>query len=155
MAVKPIPEGYGTITPYLVVHGAHDLLDFVKRAFDAEVVERMANPDGTIMHAAVRIGDSMVMMGEASGGFQAMPAMIHLYVPDADATYARALAAGATPVREVGDQFYGDRTGGVKDASGNQWWIATHKEDVSAEELHRRFEAMQRTEPPPASAPSK
>lgn len=141
MAVKAIPEGYHTVTPYLVVPGVAGLIEFLQQAFEAEERHRMARPDGTIMHAEVRIGDSIVMMGEATGEFQPKPAMIHLYVTDVDATYRRALAAGATSVREPTDQFYGDRTGGVKDASGNQWWIATHVEDVPADEMKRRSEA--------------
>ena len=144
MAVKPIPEGYHTVTPYLVVPGVARLIEFLQQAFDAEERHRMARPDGTIMHAEVRIGDSIVMMGEATGEFQPIPAMIHLYVADVDAAYRRALAAGATSVREPTDQFYGDRTGGVKDASGNQWWIATHVEDVPPEEMKRRSEAAPR-----------
>ncbi len=144
MTVKRIPEGYRTVTPYLVVRGAAQLIDFLERAFDAQQTERMTNPDGTVGHAALRIGDSMVMMGEATATIAPMPAMIHLYVEDADATYRRAVEAGATPIRPLADQFYGDRSGGVKDPAGNQWWIATHIEDVSPEELHRRFERLQR-----------
>lgn len=97
--------------------------------------------DGTIMHAEVRIGDSVVMMGESGGEFTPMPASIHLYVEDTDATYKRALRAGATSLREPADQFYGDRSAGVKDLAGNHWWIATHKEDVSPEELEKRAAA--------------
>ncbi len=138
MTIKPIPEGYHTVTPYLVVKGAAQLIDFLQQAFDAEETQRMALPDGTISHAEVRIGDSVVMMGEAGGDFKPMPAMFHLYVEDVDAVYQRALQAGATSVRAPEDQFYGDRTGGVQDSFGNQWWIATHIEDVPAEEMARR-----------------
>jgi PhnB protein len=141
MAVKPIPEGYRTVTPYLVISGVAELIDFLKQAFDAKEIHRMARPDGKIMHAEVKIGDSVIMMGEASGASAPMPAMIHLYVEDADATYRRALEAGATSVRELADQFYGDRTGGVKDRFGNQWWIATHIEDVPPDEMAKRAEA--------------
>jgi uncharacterized glyoxalase superfamily protein PhnB len=144
MAVKKIPDGYHTVTPYLVVHGAAQVLEFAVQAFGAREVERMTRPDGTIMHAEMKIGDSIVMMGEASAEHPAMPAMLHVYVDDADTIYKRALQAGATSVREPADQFYGDRSGGVKDAAGNHWWIATHKEDVPPDELKRRAEAFAR-----------
>jgi PhnB protein len=146
MAVKPIPDGYHTVTPYLVVPRVAELIDFLKQAFGAEEMFRMPRPDGAIAHAEVRIGDSMVMMGEPMGQFQPMLAMIHLYVDDADTMYKRALEAGATSVREPTDQFYGDRTAGVKDPAGNQWWIATHKEDVAPDELARRAEAAMKQE---------
>lgn len=138
MTVKPIPEGYHTVTPYLVVQEAAKLIDFLKQAFDAEEIHRMARPDGTIMHAEIKIGDSRVMMAEASGDVKPMPAMLHLYVEDTDAVYRQALQAGATSLREPEDQFYGDRIGGVRDSFGNQWWMATHIEDVSPEEMARR-----------------
>jgi uncharacterized glyoxalase superfamily protein PhnB len=138
VAVKAIPEGHHSVTPYLVVRGVARLIDFLKQAFEAEEINRTARPDGGIGHAEVRIGDSMVMMGEPAGDFQAMPAMLYLYVEDVDRVYRRALSAGATSLMEPGDRFYGDRNGGVKDDWGNHWWIATHKEDVSAEEVARR-----------------
>ena len=141
MAVKPIPDGFHTVTPYLVVTGVSKLIDFLKQAFGAEEFHRSSRPDGSIMHAQVKIGDSMVMMGEAMGEFKAMPAMIYLYVNDTDALYQRALQAGATSVMPPTDMFYGDRNAGVKDLCGNQWWIATHKEDISNEELAKRAEA--------------
>lgn len=138
MTVKPIPKGYHTITPYLVVQGAAQFIDFLKQAFGAEEILRMTQPDGTIMHAEVKIGDSGVMLGEAGGENKPMPAMLHLYVEDMDGAYRRALQAGATSLREPADQFYGDRIGGVRDSFGNQWWLATHIEDVSADELAKR-----------------
>lgn len=139
MAVNPIPEGYHTVTPYLTVPGVARLIDFVKRAFGAEITEGpMTRPDGTIMHVEVRIGDSKVMMGEPTGQFQPMPAMLYVYVKDTDATYLSAMRAGATSLMEPADQFYGDRNAGVEDPCGNRWWIATHKEDVPAEEMARR-----------------
>ena len=141
MAVKPIPEGYHTVTPYLTVQGAAKLIEFLKQAFEAREIERMTQPDGTIRHAEVRIGDSVVMMSEAGGEREPMPSGIYLYVNDTDAVYKRALQVGATSLMEPADQFYGDRSAGVKDSSGNHWWIATHKEDVSAQELQRRAEA--------------
>lgn len=137
MAVNPIPKGYHTVTPYLLVEDVAKLLTFVQAAFDAEVVERMEE-DGTVNHAAVRIGDSMVMMGQARGEHGANPTMLYLYVEDMDATFKRAIEAGATVVREPQDEFYGDRSGGVKGPLGNEWWVATHVEDVSPEEMAKR-----------------
>jgi PhnB protein len=141
MAAKPIPAGYHAVTPYLVATGATKLADFLKQAFGAEETFRMPAPDGSIMHAEMKIGDSMIMLGEASEQWKPMPCALYLYVEDADAVYNRAIRSGATSIMEPADQFYGDRQGGVKDPSGNSWWIATHKEDVSPEELKRRAEA--------------
>jgi uncharacterized glyoxalase superfamily protein PhnB len=143
MAVTPIPDGYHAITPYLVVPGVARLIDFLTQAFGAEMVHRPhTRPDGTIMHAEVKIGDSRVMMGEPMGEFTAMPASLYLYVEDADAVYAQAIQAGATSIMPPADQFYGDRHGGVRDPSGNIWWIATHIEDVAPDELERRAAAL-------------
>jgi PhnB protein len=141
MAVKPIPEGHHSVTPYLIVPGVPRLLDFLKQAFDAQELRRSLGPNGAVMHAQVRIGDSMVMMAEPMGPWQPMPAMLYLYVPDTDAMYRRALQAGATSLQEPADMFYGDRNAGVKDPSGNFWWIATHQEDVPPDELDRRAQA--------------
>jgi PhnB protein len=142
MAVKPIPDGYHSVTPYLTVQGAARLLEFLKHAFDAKVTEQIQQPNGTIGHAEVRIGDSVVMIADARGEWKPMPSAMYLYVDDADATYQRALQAGATSMMEPADQFYGDRHGGVTDPFGNFWWIATHVEDVSPDELARRAEAF-------------
>jgi PhnB protein len=141
MAVKPIPEGYHSVTPYLVVSGVAKLIEFLKQAFDAKSKECFTTPDGRIMHAEVRIGDSLIMMGEPNEKWPAMPAAVYLYVPDTDAVYRRALQAGATSLMEPANQFYGDRNAGVKDPCGNFWWIGTHIEDVSPEEMKRRSEA--------------
>jgi uncharacterized glyoxalase superfamily protein PhnB len=143
MATKatPIPKGYHTVTPVLTVHGAADLIEFLKRAFNAQEIYRLPAPDGKVMHAEVKIGDSRVMLGEATDQYKPTPATIALYVEDADAWYKRAVQAGATSVREPTDQFYGDRSGGVKDSAGNHWWIHTHVEDVPPEELQKRAEA--------------
>jgi uncharacterized glyoxalase superfamily protein PhnB len=141
--VKPIPDGFHTVTPYLTVPGVARLIDFLKQAFDATEMHRHLRPDGTVQHAQVKIGDSMVMMGEPQDPWKPVPAVIFLYVNDVDAAYQRAIQAGATSLREPADQFYGDRMGGVQDPSGNQWWVATHIEDVSPEELKRRAEAAQ------------
>src|SRR6201999_2114846 len=105
------------------------LIDFLKKAFDAKEVHRSALPDGTVMHAHVRIGDSSIMMGQKPPGSDVGAGMLYLYVTDADAVYRRAIDAGATSISAPSNQFYGDRVGAVKDASGNQWWIATHVED--------------------------
>jgi len=142
MAVKPIPDGFHSVTPFLTVPGVAKLLDFLKQAFEAQELHRMPRPDGTIMHAEVRIGDSLVMMGEPMGSSQPMFGSLYLYVHDVDAVYQRALQAGATSTSEPADQFYGDRSAGIKDPVGNQWWIATHKEDVPLEEIARRAKAF-------------
>jgi PhnB protein len=142
MAVNAIPKGYHTMTPCLVAEGASKLIDFLKKAFEAEEIFRMARPDGGIMHAEIKIGDSMVMLGDATEQWKPITGAIYLYVNDADAVYKRALQAGATSIMEPVDQFYGDRHGGVKDPAGNIWWIATHKEDVPPDELKKRAEAF-------------
>ena len=142
MSVKPIPDGYHTVTPYLRVAGVAALIDFLTQAFDAKQIERMARPDGTVMHAEVKIGDSVVMMGEPTGDMAPLPAMIYLYLADTDAAYKRAMEAGGTSLMEPTNQFYGDRNAGVKDPCGNLWWIATRVEDVPPEELTRRSEAF-------------
>jgi uncharacterized glyoxalase superfamily protein PhnB len=126
----PIPEGFHTVTPYLVVPGVVRLIDFLTSAFEAEETIRAARGDGLISHAAVRIGDSMVEMGESSEQWKAMPAALHLYVKDADEVYQRALKVGAEPLYELQDMDYGDREGGISDPSGNQWYIATYKTDA-------------------------
>ena len=141
MSVQPIPEGHHTVTPYLVVDGADQLIRFVEQSFGAEELVRMDNPDGSVMHAMVRIGDSNVMLGDASGEYKAQPAMLHLYVENADTVYERALQAGASSLKTPTDEFYGDRMGAVLDPLGNQWWIATHIEDLSPEEPQKRSEA--------------
>jgi PhnB protein len=141
MAVKPIPEGFHTVTPYLLVTDARRLIEFLKQAFGAELVHLSTRPDGGVMHAQVRIGDSPVMMGEVTGEWKPMLGSLYLYVPDTDAVYRRALQAGGTSVMEPADQFYGDRNAGVKDPVGNVWWIGTHIEDVSEEEMARRVQA--------------
>jgi PhnB protein len=142
MAVKAIPDGYHSITPYLVGPDASGLLEFLKKAFGAVEMFRMNDPSGKVRHAEVKIGDSMVMLGEASDQHPALPSMLYVYVENADKVYQNALAAGAMSVMAPMNQFYGDRSGAVKDASGNTWWIATHVEDVPPEELARRAQAQ-------------
>lgn len=138
MPVNPVPPGFHTVTPYLVVTGIAKLIEFVRQAFDAEVAVCSEMPDGRIMHAEIRIGDSMIMMGEANERHAAMPSCLYLYVADTDAWYQRALDAGATSLMAPANQFYGDRNAGVKDLCGNYWWIGTHVEDVPPDELERR-----------------
>jgi PhnB protein len=138
--VKPVPEGCHTVSPYIVVSGVDKLIDFAKQAFGAAEVYVSKRPDGSVQHAEVKIGDSIVMMGEGQD-IKKFPAMLHLYIEDVDAVYQRALQAGAKSIREPSDQPYGDRSGGVEDAFGNQWWISTHVADVSSEEMERRAKA--------------
>jgi PhnB protein len=139
--VKPVPEGYHRVTPYLVVADGDGLLAFLKGAFQAEVLSRTNRPDGAIANAEVRIGDSMLMVAQAREPWKPMPAGFYLYVTDTDAVYQAALAAGGVSTLEPADQFYGDRNAGVQDAWGNNWWIATHIEDVDDAEIQRRMAA--------------
>ena len=127
---KYIPEGLRSVTPYLHPRGADRMVDFLKRAFGAEESGVYRSPDGTIVHAKVRIGSSLIEMGEAHGEYQPMPTTIYMYVENADAVYKAALAAGGTSLSEPADQPYGDRNGGVRDPFGNEWYIATHISDV-------------------------
>ncbi len=138
MAVKPIPDGYHTVTPYLVVPDVARLIEFLEQALGAKEIERMPMPDGSVTHAEVRIGDSPVMMGQASGQHKPLPCALYVYVADVDAAYRQAIAAGATSISAPADMFYGDRNAGVLDPAGNQWWMATHKEDVPPAEMRRR-----------------
>lgn len=138
MSVKPVPEEHQNAVPYLIVPNVGKLIDFIKDSFNGEEIERFANPDGRIMHASVRIGDSMIMMGDPGSQYDPMPGSVYLYVNDTDEAYRRAMKAGATSIMEPSDQFYGDRNAGVKDSHGNMWWIATRIEDVSKEELEKR-----------------
>lgn len=126
-----VPKGLFSVNPYLHPRRAEPLIGFLKRAFGAQEVAKYASPDGVIQHAVVKVGDSVLEMGEAHGKYETMPAMFYLYVPDMDAVYRQALAAGATSFQEPTDQPYGDRNAGVKDAFGNKWYIATHIKDVA------------------------
>ncbi len=142
MSVKPIPAGYHTVTPFLTVHGAVELIEFMKMAFDAREKERIMMPDGSLAHSEVWIGDSIIMLGEPMGGdCVPMPGAFYLYVDDMDVVYKRALEAGATSTMAPADQFWGDRLAAVKDRFGNVWNLATHVEDVSTDEMKRRMAA--------------
>jgi PhnB protein len=150
MSVKPIPDGYHSVTPYIIVDGAARAIDFYREAFGAEELFRMDAPGGRIGHAEIRIGESPVMLADehpeylakAPGAYGGSPIHLMIYVEDCDAVFARAVAKGATVVRPVKDQFYGDRSGTITDPFGHQWTIATHKEDLSPGELERRAAAM-------------
>lgn len=142
MAVKYIPNGYHTITPYFIVKNAPDFLIFLKKAFDANEQEINKGPDGIIMHAVTKIGDSFIMISEATEKFPAMSAMMYLYVEDTDETYKNALKAGAVSDMEPQDMFWGDRNAGVRDQFGNYWSLATHIKDVTNEEVETGMKAM-------------
>lgn len=135
-----IPEGYATVTPYLIVSDVVGLVEFLRAAFGAEVRHLLRRGDGSVYNAEVQVGDSRLMMGEARGEYPARETDFYMYVEDCDATYGRAVAAGGVSVMEPADMPYGDRHGGVADPAGNRWWIATHIEDVTPEEALRRHE---------------
>jgi PhnB protein len=141
MAVKPIPENYPRVSPYLVVKDVEETMEFVQYVFGAKVREKMTMPDGSVNHGEVSIGDSVIMMGKATEEHKPLNAMLYIYVEDTDAAYKRAIEKGAVSVMEPADQFYGDRNAGVKDKDGISWWMASHVEDVSPEEIMRRNEA--------------
>jgi PhnB protein len=143
--VKPIPEGYHTIQPYLHIRGAAKALDFYKKAFGAVERMRMPQADGLIGHAEIQVGDSVIMLADekpergiySPAHFGGTACSIMMYVEDCDAIYQQALAAGAKSLREPEDQFYGDRSAGVEDPFGFQWWLGTHVKDVSMEEMEQ------------------
>ena len=139
---RPIPEGFNTVTPFLVVESAEEFLAFVEKAFGGETTVDMKSPNGQIMHATSQIGDSKIMVTDAMEGMKATQCMLYLYVENMDAVYKKALKAGATSLREPVNEFYGDRSAGITDKWNNQWWIATHIEDVDADEMYRRAEKL-------------
>ena len=136
------PEGYQSVIPYLHVNGAAKMITFMKEVFDAKEIAVYPRPDGTIGHAALRIGDSVVELADGGQEWPAMPCALQIYVPDTDAAYHRALKAGAISLQEPADQFYGDRVASVKDFCGNNWYIATQMEVVSKAEVDKRLAAM-------------
>ena len=150
MAVRTIPEGYHSVTPYLIVKGAARAIDFYKKAFGATELMRFPGPNNTIAHAEIKIGDSPIMLADesADGSYRApqpgtaTPVSLMVYVDDVDTVFNQAVSAGAKSVRPVKDQFYGDRSGNLSDPFGHVWTISTHKEDVSLEEMQRRMAAL-------------
>jgi PhnB protein len=153
MPAATVPDGYHSVTPYLIVAGAARAIDFYKQAFGARERMRLTDPSGNVGHAELTIGDSAVMLADeypdmgfrGPQAFGGSPVGIHLYVADVDALFAQALAAGATTLQPVQDKFYGDRSGTLRDPFGHLWTLSTHKEDVSPEEIARRFEAAMGT----------
>jgi len=150
MPVKPIPAGYHSVTPYLAIRQATDAIEFYKRAFGAKERMRLSAPGGKVGHAELEIGDAVVMIADecpemdfrSPDHYGGSAVSLHLYVKDVDASFHRATEAGGKPVRPVQDQFYGDRTGTIRDPFGHIWHLATHKEDLTPEELEKRARAM-------------
>lgn len=134
---NPAPAGYSRVSPYLMVADIDALLIFLKEVFDVEITEKLTSADGTVRHAEVRLGDSLIMIGKEQAGYP-KESMTYVFVADADATFKKALQRGATSIMEPGDRFYGYRESGFKDPSGNQWWVAQVIENVSKEEMERR-----------------
>jgi PhnB protein len=144
MPVKPIPDGYPEVIPYLMVADAEKCIAFMQTVFGAKLAEQILQPDGRIGHSELKIGNSMIMLSQATVEHPATPVMLHFYVEDVDKVFQAALAAGATQISAPAEQFYGDRSGGVREPGGNRVWIATHVEDVTPEELQRRAAAQYR-----------
>lgn len=150
MSVKAIPSGHHTASPYLATKDGFKALEFYKKAFGAAEIYSLKMPDGRLGHAEIRIGDSVIMLadefpeygGKSPHTLGGSPVSIHLYVDDVDALFKQALAAGAKERKPIMDQFYGDRSGQLEDPFGHLWWVATHKEDVSPEEMQKRVDAM-------------
>ena len=159
MSAKAPPTGYHSVTPAIVVRDAAQAIDFYQRAFGAEEVSRMAGPGGTIMHAEIRIGDSIVMLGEENAQWGTLsplstkgnPGSLHIYVDDADAAFERAVRAGATVRYPLEDAFWGDRYGKVTDPFGHEWGIATRIKELTPEETVRAAEAWMAQQAPPAA----
>ncbi len=155
MTVQPIPEGYHSITPYLIVKGAAAAIDFYKKAFGANELMQLDGPQGTLMHAEIQIGDSRVMLADECPDMKALAPQspgssgvgICLYVENVDEIVAQAIAAGAKEQRPLADQFYGDRSATLEDPFGHVWTVATHIEDVPPEEINRRLEEMMKQAP--------
>jgi len=140
-STRRIPKGYHSVTPFLMVNDARGLIEFMKKALNGEATSVMKMDDGKIMHATVQIGDSIIMVADLMPGMnEVMPACLYLYVDDVDASYKQAINAKGISLREPTDEFYGDRSAGIRDEWNNQWWFATHIEDVSDEEMERRKE---------------
>jgi len=142
MKVNPVPEDCSNVTPYLTVPDAARLIEFLKQAFDGIERTRIVRPDGTVLHGQVKIGNSILMIGEPQGQWKPRPSMLYLYVADVDATYKRAIELGATSVIEPANMFYGDRHACVRDMADNDWWIASRMENLSATEIQERATAF-------------
>jgi PhnB protein len=155
-AAKPIPDGYHSVTAQLTLDNAAQTIEWYKKAFGAEEVSRSPGPDGKIMHAEIKIGDSRIMLNDTMPGskgpkaYGGSPASLWVYVPDSDAVYKQAVAAGAKVQMELADQFWGDRGGAVADPEGYTWWIATRKEDLTHEEMMQRAAEFFKNMPQPA-----
>jgi len=155
-AAKPIPDGFHSLTPHIVVKGAAKAIDFYKQAFGAEEINRAAMPDGSIMHALLRVGDSMLMLNDEFPQMHAMgptsiggtPVTLHLYVQDADKTWQRAVQAGAKVKMPIADMFWGDRYGIVSDPFGHDWAIATHTKDLTPDQIMAAAKASMSGPPP-------
>jgi PhnB protein len=153
MAVKSIPEGYRSVTPYLIVKGAVRAIDFYKQAFGATEIMRFPGPNNTIVHAEIKIGDSVVMLSDSPVGGEfrdpqalgGSPIGLMIYVPEVDKTFKNAVSLGAKQSRPVVDQFYGDRSGTLVDPFGHVWTVATHVEDVSPQQMQERMANMQKS----------
>jgi len=145
-SVKPIPEGYHSVTPYLCIKGASEAIEFYKSAFDATELMRIPSPDGSIGHAEIQVGDSRIMIPDESPKMDFRspatigwtPVHVYMYVEDVDRIFAQANAAGATAMMPLEDQFWGDRTGTLVDPFGHRWYVSTHKEDLTEEEIGAR-----------------
>jgi len=150
MTIKSIPDGYHSVTPYLSIKGAAKAIEFYKRAFSATELFRLVAPNGEIGHAEIKIGDSPIMLADPceEGAFRNPQSLggssvgLHVYVEDVDALFVQAVDAGAKALRPVQNQFYGDRTGTLEDPFGHVWFLATHKEELTPEEINRRAEAL-------------
>ncbi|SDU98548.1 VOC family protein [Pseudomonas mucidolens] len=149
MSVKPIPEGYHSLTPYLGIDKAAEAIEFYTKAFDAKQIMRLDMPDGKVGHAELRIGDSAIMLASpcdemafGSPGQEPVSVGLHLYVNDVDKQYKQAIAAGGTAISEPKDQFYGDRSGTLRDPFGHVWFLATHQEDLTEQEVRQRADAL-------------
>ncbi len=140
---NPIPNGFNTLTPFLVAKDAQRLIDFANKAFGAETVTCLRYKDGTIWNAEFQVGSSKLLVAQAHGENQPFPAFLYVYLEDTDAAYAAAIEAGGQSLMEPSDQFYGDRNAGVMDHDGNVWWIATRVEDVPFEEVQKRAEEFE------------
>jgi uncharacterized glyoxalase superfamily protein PhnB len=137
--VSPIPEGYRTLTPYLVVSNAKLEIEFLQKAFGAKLEYCSRRPTGEVMHASLQVGTSKLMLGQSPDPAKALPAAIYMYIEDVDACYRSALEAGGKSTMEPANQFYGDRNAGIEDPNGITWWLGTHVEDVPPDELDRRI----------------